>query len=207
MTFRVDEFERLTVVQNAGSRLGPRGAGENRGFTAIAAHEQNRPVAPAWCGAAVLLSSAYLEDVGGFEPFYFLYYEDIDLSLRGIGRGWSTAYVADAVVEHRHSDRATQGTERVEVLQHRNRLVMLVRNAPLPEVTRAFLAAVATPGSLLVSSLRAGDGAARRRLAGWRVRAVVGALPMLPAAVAGRRRLGRQRRRSVAEVWEVATGD
>lgn len=195
---------RISLVQNAGSRIGPRGVGENRAFAEAADAGVPGDVAPAWCGAAVMLAADYLRDVGGFEPSYFLYYEDIDLSLRGLARGWATAYRHDAVVEHRHSDRATQGTRQVEVLQHRNRLVMLVRNAPLAEAAQAFGLALLTPASLLVSSLRSGDGAARRRLAGWRLRSVVGAVQMLRGALRGRRALSTTRRLTPAEVFARA---
>ena len=42
----------------------------------------------AWCGGAVLLRASYLADVGGFDERLFLYYEDVDLSMRGTERGW-----------------------------------------------------------------------------------------------------------------------
>jgi GT2 family glycosyltransferase len=196
---------RVSLIQNAGSRIGERGVGENRAFAEPTDAGAPADVSPAWCGAAVMLAADYLRDVGGFEPSYFLYYEDIDLSLRGLARGWATAYRHDAVVEHRHSDRATQGTRQVEVLQHRNRLVMLARNAPLAEAAQAFGLAVLTPVSLLVSSVRSGDGAARRRLAGWRLRSVVAAVRMLGGALRGRRALSATRRLTPAEVFARAT--
>ena len=206
-TVRVDlaDAPRLSLVQNAGSRVGERGVGENRAFAESAEAAAPGGIAPAWCGAAVMLASDYLRDVGGFEPSYFLYYEDIDLSLRGLARGWTTAYRHDAVVEHRHSDRATQGTRQVEVLQHRNRLLMMVRNAPISEAAQAFGLALLTPTSLLVSSVRSGDGAARRRLAGWRLRSVVGAVKMLGGALRGRRALAATRRLVPAEVFARAS--
>ena len=39
-------------------------------------------------GGAVLLSAAFIEDVGGFDERYFMYYEDVDLALRGAELGW-----------------------------------------------------------------------------------------------------------------------
>jgi GT2 family glycosyltransferase len=196
----------VTVVQNAGSRIDGHGVGHNRGFADPEGERSYATVAPAWCGAAVLFSADYLRDVGGFEPAYFLYYEDIDLSLRGLARGWSTVYVPDAIVEHRHSDSATQGTRQLEVLQHRNRLLMLVRNGSLPHAARAYARAAATPSSLLVSSFRSGDGAARRRLAAWRFRSFMGAVAGIPDALSGRRANNAKRRVPVREVIEAASG-
>ena len=55
-----------------------------------------------WSGAAVLLRAAYLRDVGRFNPAFFLYYEDLELSWRGRLRGWRYRTVPDSVVRHRH---------------------------------------------------------------------------------------------------------
>lgn len=160
------------VVQNAGSFVDERGTGHNRGF-AKRTTESLGPAAPLWCGAAVVLHPDYLRAIGGFDPEYFLYYEDIDLGLRGLAQGWSTVHVPEAVVEHRHSDRSVQGTELVEVLQHRNRLLTLVRHAPPGEVVSGFVRASLTPVSLAVSALRAPDQRRERlRLAKWRAEAV-----------------------------------
>jgi len=205
-TIPPDGLRSVTVIQNAGSQLGPNGVGENRGFAQVDGAAVPPADAPAWCGAAVLLSAHYVRDIGGFEPSYFLYYEDIDLSLRGLARGWRTAYEHRAIVEHRHSDKATQGTRQVEVLQHRNRLLMLVRNAPAADVVAAFGRAVLTPTSLLVSSFRGGDAGARRRLAGWRLQSLVDAIRMLPGAISGRREVQRHGQRSPREVMDAAVG-
>ncbi len=201
-----DELRPVTVIQNAGSQLGPHGTGENRSFARVDGTAEPPADAPAWCGAAVLLAADYVRDVGGFEPSYFLYYEDIDLSLRGLARGWRTAYEHRAIVEHRHSDKATQGTRQVEVLQHRNRLLMLVRNAPAADAFVAFGTAVLTPASLLVSSLHAGDAGARRRLAGWRLQSLLDAIRKLPGAIRGRREVQRQSQRSPRDVMDAAAG-
>ena len=42
----------------------------------------------AFTGGAVLFRRTFLEDLGGFDERYFLYYEDVDLALRGAERGW-----------------------------------------------------------------------------------------------------------------------
>ena len=148
----------------------------------------------------------YLRDVGGFEPLYFLYYEDTDLALRGLARSWTTAYLDTAVVEHRHSDTTVQGTRLVEVLQHRNRLLMLVRNAPARRALAAFARAVLTPFSLVITALTSPAIALDAlRLAQWRGRSVVGALTRLPEAMSGRRAISRQRQISATQVIALAT--
>jgi GT2 family glycosyltransferase len=160
------------IVQNAGTFIGRRGSGINRGFTQRTSEDLG-PDAPLWCGAAVVFHPDYLRAIGGFDPEYFLYYEDVDLALRGLAQGWTTVHVPEAVVEHRHSDRSVQGTELVEVLQHRNRLLTLVRHAPPADIATGFAQAALTPLSLAYSALRTpGQRAERLRLARWRARAL-----------------------------------
>lgn len=184
-----EPLDRHTIVQNAGSEIGPHGEGRNRGFGDVDGSVKYPAAVPAWCGAAVLFDADYLGDVGGFEPSYFLYYEDIDLARRGRTRGWSTVYVADARVRHRHSQSTVQGSRLVEVLQHRNRLVTVARHDPAGAVVRAFGRAALTPLSLVASAARdRGPGReARLRLARWRTRALVGAVAALPSARRARR--------------------
>lgn len=160
------------IVQNAGSFVDEHGTGHNRGFSKRTTERLGRQ-APLWCGAAVVVHPDYLRSIGGFDPEYFLYYEDIDLGLRGLAQGWSTVHVPEAVVEHRHSDRSIQGTELVEVLQHRNRLLTLARHASSGDVAAGFARAFVTPISLAVSALRnPSQRRERLRLAKWRAEAV-----------------------------------
>lgn len=55
-----------------------------------------------WCsGAAVLLRTAALQAVGGFEPRIFMYCEDVDLSWRLRCAGWRLRYLPRCAVVHR----------------------------------------------------------------------------------------------------------
>ena len=56
----------------------------------------------AWLsGCALLLRRQAFESVGGFDPGYFLYVEDVDLGDRLRAAGWRLRYEPAAVVEHR----------------------------------------------------------------------------------------------------------
>ena len=203
VTIETAALPTVNVVQNAGSELDHRGNGHNRGFGDVDGRRSYTSRCPAWCGAAAMLHADYLGDIGGFEPSYFLYYEDVDLSLRGIAGGWSTVYVSGAVVEHRHSDSASQGTEQVEVFQHRNRIIMLLRNAPLAMGLGQLARAFATPVSLAVSVVRQPRLArAYLRLASWRLKAAVRATRRAPRAVLSRRVIRRTRRIPAKRVIE-----
>jgi N-acetylglucosaminyl-diphospho-decaprenol L-rhamnosyltransferase len=51
-------------------------------------------------GSCMLLRRSAFEAVGGFDPAYFMYFEDLDLCRRLAAAGWSSVYVPSAVVEH-----------------------------------------------------------------------------------------------------------
>jgi N-acetylglucosaminyl-diphospho-decaprenol L-rhamnosyltransferase len=73
-------------------------------------------------GGAVVFSAAFLRDVGGFDERFFLYYEDIDLALRGRARGWHYVCDPSSVVHHvQGASTSRLGNHRI-FLQERNRL-------------------------------------------------------------------------------------
>ena len=62
------------------------------------------PVEADWMLAAfLLLRREMLEELGGFDPGFRLYGEDIDLCYRAAKAGWERWYVPDAVVTHAHA--------------------------------------------------------------------------------------------------------
>jgi len=52
-------------------------------------------------GACVLVSRAFIEDVGVMEESLFLYYEELDWALRGRMSGYKLGYARDALVYHK----------------------------------------------------------------------------------------------------------
>ena len=68
------------------------------------------------CGASLIMSRAFVEDVGLLEERFFLYYEEIDLALRGKGRH-QIGFVPDAVVYHKEGASAGSASK----LSHRAR--------------------------------------------------------------------------------------
>lgn len=61
------------------------------------------PVEVDWMlGGFLLLRRAMLAELGGFDPGFRLYGEDIDLQYRAMRAGWERWYVPAAVVRHAH---------------------------------------------------------------------------------------------------------
>jgi len=55
---------------------------------------------PVASGAALLVRKAVFDDIGGFDESYFMYMEDLDLSLRARILGYEIVCAADAVITH-----------------------------------------------------------------------------------------------------------
>jgi GT2 family glycosyltransferase len=129
--------EPYDVINNVGSIVYENGAGADRGWLERDWGQYDQPVDVfAWCGGAVLLRPEYLEDVGLFDERFFLYYEDTDLSWRGQARGWRYRTAPKAVVRHVHSASSGVGSAVFEHYVERNRLLLLVKNAPMPLAIR-----------------------------------------------------------------------
>jgi GT2 family glycosyltransferase len=187
----------VDVINNAGSILVEGGYGADRGFQEVDAGQYDEPAEVfAWCGAAVLLRRAYLDEVGGFDERLFLYYEDFDVSWRGRARGWRYLYVPNSVVRHVHTASSVEGSERFDYYVERNRLLVHAKNAPAGYAARVVLGAlrmtlVIWRREVVRRAVFRGhpDAMVVRR----RLRSFGGFLALLPAILVERLRPGRQR--------------
>ncbi|MDQ2724073.1 MAG: glycosyltransferase family 2 protein [Actinomycetota bacterium] len=131
---RVVEVVRIgSVVNNAGSYLAARGFGGDYGFETADRGQFDTPADRfAVTGAAMVASRATFDRIGPLAEDFFAYYEDLDWSWRARMAGLRIHYEPAATVRHRRS--ATSGartTPLLELLGTRNRLLCLIRNAPL----------------------------------------------------------------------------
>jgi N-acetylglucosaminyl-diphospho-decaprenol L-rhamnosyltransferase len=72
-------------------------------------------------GSLMLLRREAFEQVGGFDPKYFMYCEDMDLCRRLAEAGWQNVYVPTAVITHL-GGHATQGASAVMLKEHHKAL-------------------------------------------------------------------------------------
>lgn len=127
-------------------------------------------------GGAVLLSAAFVNDVGVFDERYFMYYEDVDLGLRGRQRGWHYRCAPASCVVHAGSATASRVGTRTAYLRERNRLWVLLRHRPAGDIARGVWLSVRRlrwpPRRTHARALVAGLAAAPRLLSRrWRHRA------------------------------------
>lgn len=92
---------------------------------------------PGWCGGGVLLRADMLRDVGWFDPDFFAYYEDTDLSWRGRRRGWRTVTAPESVIHHVHGATGGSTWPGFFFLNYRNWLLTVARNGTVREMTAA----------------------------------------------------------------------
>ena len=155
-------------------------------------------------GCAALYRKAMLDEIGLFEPAFFLYCEDTDLALRGHWAGWSALYVPTAVVQHRYSASAGRASSLKAYLVERNRLRLAVRCLPVSWLAAAPFASCARYFWHAVAALRGRGKAAEfaRQDSAWKLpwlvlKAHIDLFAELPRLVRERRAL--LRRVSAAE--------
>lgn len=144
-------------------------------------------------GCALLLRVEMLEQVGLFDERFFLYYEDVDLSLRATAAGYTLALAPDAHVWHAGSE-STSHQPSIKVFHHaRSRIIFFSKHLRPDEQWSFFVQelryALITAARLLLA--RDPQGAAAR-LAG----VAAGVLDM------GRERLARVVQRGTGQSEE-----
>ncbi len=75
------------------------------------AHDETRIVDQVM-GAFFLVRRNVFEALGGFDEGFFVYYEDLDFSMRARANGWRSIYLAGAQAFHRGQGTTTSATER-----------------------------------------------------------------------------------------------
>jgi len=109
------------TVWQAGARFNralARVVDRHRGWTVDKVKTQPPMAVDFLTGAVVLIRMKALEAVGGFDPVYFLYEEDLDLSFRLRAAGYKLIWVPDAIAYH---DIAIGERYRPRILYHRAR--------------------------------------------------------------------------------------
>lgn len=75
------------------------------------AHDETREVDQVM-GAFLLVRRSLFENLGGFDERFFVYYEDLDFSVRARAKGFNSVYLATAQAFHRGQGTTTNATER-----------------------------------------------------------------------------------------------
>lgn len=82
-------------------------------------------------GGAMLIRTDVVKELGGFDPTYFIYFEDIDLSWRIRSWGYRIVAVPRAIVYHKFSATMGRMKLRKEFLSEKNRIRTVLKNFEL----------------------------------------------------------------------------
>jgi GT2 family glycosyltransferase len=125
---------RPDIIDSAGVCVNLAGIAWDRLGGALDSEDAALPVDVfAACAGAALYRRQMLDDVGLFDPEFFIYLEDVDLSWRGQLRGWRTVYVPAARVYHVHSATSRECSPLKNFHLARNRIWMVAKNYPSPQ--------------------------------------------------------------------------
>lgn len=80
------------------------------------------------CGGAVLFKAEILRKVGIFDEYFFVYYEDSDLSLRIRHAGYKLIYQPKAVVRHIHAGSSTEYSPLFTYHVWKNKPAFVIKN-------------------------------------------------------------------------------
>jgi N-acetylglucosaminyl-diphospho-decaprenol L-rhamnosyltransferase len=92
-------------------------------WTAAYRVERQPPIerAAGWLsGSCLLLRREAFDEVGGFDPGYFMYFEDLDLGERLGAAGWLNIYVPSAIVCHTGGHATSRDPARMAAEHHRS---------------------------------------------------------------------------------------
>jgi GT2 family glycosyltransferase len=141
-----------TQLDFGGGAVNFHGFGEQPGFgTPIAeAVLRDGSVQPFACGGALLVHRDTFVELGGFDPAFFAYFEDVDFGIRLQVCGLRTVLAARARSYHRHHGTSSRFRwhERM-VLLERNALRLLIKNVSNQHLPQLLA------GALLLQSQRA----------------------------------------------------
>jgi N-acetylglucosaminyl-diphospho-decaprenol L-rhamnosyltransferase len=79
-------------------------------------------------GACLLLRREAIDQVGGFDPTFFMYYEETDLCVRLTRAGWRNYYVPAARVMHVGAASTSTASEKMSVEFHRSQAIFYRRH-------------------------------------------------------------------------------
>lgn len=127
------------LINNAASFLEPDGAAGDRGiFEPDRGQFDAVEDVTSLCGCSMLLSRTAIEVAGAFDEDFFMYFEDTELSWRLRKTGYRLVYQPESVVRHFHASTSVEWSPLFNFLVARNRILMLLKHAPLRHALRAY---------------------------------------------------------------------
>lgn len=125
VTSKILLMARPDQIHMCGQEIHFTGFSFGRGFLAPADGYTTPQQVGAASGASFAIRRNLWEQLGGFDPQLFMYYEETDLSWRARLVGCASLYVPDSIVFH---DFALRDSQLAHIFSERNRLVLILKN-------------------------------------------------------------------------------
>jgi len=150
-TSKILLLDRPDIINTAGNDVHLTGLTLCRGMGLSQESMDEYAMVGAVSGAAFVIRRDLFNQLNGFDPHFFMYMEDTDLSLRAQLAGYSCQYVPSSVVYH---DYALHFGPRKTYYQERNRYLMLLKALRWPTLAlllpALLLAEIVTWGYVLL---------------------------------------------------------
>jgi len=203
--------DRPDVIDKAGHLIYRDGQNRGRGTMEPDRGQYDQDAEILWPDAcAALYHWDLLQETGGFDERFFAYADDADLGMRARLLGWRGWLAPDAVVYHRHSATAGAYSPFKVMLVERNRMLLALKNFPLPLLLQAPLWTVYRYWWHLYAALtRTGSaGQFARAHGGWQLFvnlawSYASAVRLFPYALRSRRTIQKNRRLTTREIAEL----
>lgn len=134
-----DKF--LYAIQNSGVVVFKNGYGRDRGAVVGKQKEHFYELdnsfynkgnnINAFCGGSVIIRKDIFENLGGFDKSFFMYYEDVDLSLKMKRIGYKIVYEPKSVVFHIHAGSSGEWSSLFTYNVEKNHLAVMVKHFPI----------------------------------------------------------------------------
>lgn len=126
------------------------------GLPVGAVHPESRELLFA-CGGSMLIRREVFLQVGGFDPDYFAFFEDVDLGWRLWLLGYRITLTPTAITYHRHHGTASgMGNHRWQVIYERNALYTIYKNYEQANLDKILPAALLLLGQRVVRFMELG---------------------------------------------------
>jgi len=204
-------FEPTGMIDKAGHLIYWDGQNRGRGTMEMDAGQYDKAEEILWPDAcAALYHRRLFVETGGFDETFFAFGDDADLGMRARLLGWKAWYVPTAVAHHRHSATAGPYSPRKVMLVERNRLLLAIKNFPLPLLLQNPYWSLRRFGWHAYAALRR-QGASGRFVGshGWSrvilnlAWSYLSAARLLPEALRRRRQIQRTKRLSNRELLDL----
>jgi GT2 family glycosyltransferase len=195
VTSRIVYMDDPATIDSAGDGYLRAGGAFKRGHGQPAArYAEAGPVFGA-CGAACMIRRPLFEALGGFDPAFFMAFEDVDLSYGVQLTGHDCRYVPDAIVHHAGSASLGRLSDGAVFYGQRNLEWVYLKNTPWPLLLRSFPSHILYSTAAALYFARSGNFQAFLR-AKW------AALKGLPSILPHRRARQRLRTASSRHLWD-----